>query len=212
MKVAVSILSMKENPKECVRKINKTNADYIHLDIMDGIFVSNSTWNIEEAENIISDNNKELDVHLMVHDLDKYINEFIRLKPKYITFHYEITKQIDKYITLLKENNIGCGISIKPDTDVSVLEPWLSYLDLVLIMSVEPGIGGQKFMNSSLDKISWLRHKREVYNANYLIEVDGGINDTTALQVKEAGADMVVSGSYITNGQNYQDKIDTLRK
>lgn len=212
MKVSVSILSIKDNIKENVKKLEYTTADYIHLDIMDGVFVSNKTWNIGEINDIVSNNNKPLDIHLMVSNLDKYINEFLKLKPRYITFHYEATNEINKYISILKENNIGVGLSIKPNTDISALKPYLPFLDLVLIMSVEPGLGGQKFIDSSLTKIKVLKELKNKNNYNYLIEVDGGINNETVSLVSDAGVDIVVSGSYITNSDNYEEMINNLKK
>ena len=211
MKVAVSILSIKDNIKEKLQKLEYTTADYIHLDIMDGKFVSNKTWDINEIKDIISSSDKPKDVHLMVQDLDNYIEDFSSINPEYITFHYEVTTDIKKYIDDLKSKNIKVGLSIKPDTDVSVLTPYLPYIDLVLVMSVEPGAGGQKFMDSSLEKIKLLsKHKKE-NNYSYVIEVDGGINNETVTFVKDEGADIVVSGSFITNSDNYQEKIDILK-
>ena len=212
MKVAVSILSIKENIKEAIAKLDNTCVDYIHLDIMDGIFVENKTWNIDEINTLVNDTKKSKDVHLMVQDLDKYIKDFSSLNPKFITFHCEATNDIMKYIHLLHDKKIGIGLSIKPSTDVSVLKPYLPYLDLVLVMSVEPGAGGQKFMESSLKKIEKLKELRIQDNYHYLIEVDGGINEETISLVKEAGADMVVSGSYITNSENYDEKIEIFKK
>lgn len=211
MKVAVSILSIKENIKQKLEELECTTADYIHLDIMDGEFVSNKTWNIEEINDIISFSKKPKDVHLMVDDLDKYIENFSSLNPDYITFHYEATQEVMKYITCLKNKHIKAGLSIKPDTDVSSLIPYLPYVDLVLVMSVEPGAGGQKFMDSSLEKITWLKGRKEKNGYSYIIEVDGGINDQTATLVKEAGADMVVSGSFITNSEDYKEKVEVLK-
>lgn len=212
MKVSVSILSVKDDIKECVRNLDKTDVDYIHLDIMDGKFVCNKTWDIEEIKNIISNTNKPLDVHLMVEDLDKYINDYVKLQPKYITFHLEATEDVSKYISILKQNNINVGLSIKPNTDVSSIEPWLPFVDLVLVMSVEPGMGGQKFMDNSLEKIRKLKDIKIINNYKYVTQVDGGINNETVSSVRDAGVDIVVSGSYIINDKNYQYNIDNLRK
>lgn len=212
MKVAVSILSVKENINETINKLDNTCVDYFHLDIMDGIFVENKTWDIENMNALLKGINKPKDVHLMVQDLDKYIKDFSTLNPDFITFHYEATNDIMKYIHLLHDKKIGIGLSIKPNTDISVLEPYLPFLDLVLVMSVEPGAGGQKFIESSLEKIQKLKELREQDDYHYLIEVDGGINDETIVLVNKAGADMVVSGSYITNSENYGERIENLKK
>lgn len=211
MKVAVSILSIKENIEENIEKLNQTTMDYLHLDIMDGEFVSNKTYDIEKSSLLASLTEKPKDVHLMVNDLDRYINDFSTLNPTFITFHFEATNDVGKYITLLKEKNIKVGISIKPDTDILVLEPYLKDLDLVLVMSVEPGAGGQMFMDSCLEKISWLKEQKLQKGYSYLIEVDGGINNETAVLVKQAGADMVVSGSFVTSSNDYQKQIEILQ-
>ena len=186
--------------------------DYFHLDIMDGDFVSNKTWNIDDIKLLMEDTKKPKDVHLMVTDLNKYIEEFSTLNPQFITFHYEATTDIYKYLNFLKSKKISVGISIKPDTDITQLKPYLKDIDLVLVMSVEPGAGGQKFQESSLKKISWLKQQREDNGYSYWIEVDGGINEQTVLMVKQAGADMVVSGSFVTNSIDYQEKVTILQK
>ena len=211
MKVSTSILSIKENLQENIQKLEQSTTDYIHLDIMDSIFVSNKTWNVEESKMLVKEMTKPLDIHLMVSDLDKYIEDFSLLNPVFITFHYEATLNIAKYISLLKEKGIKVGISIKPDTGVDVLKPFLKDIDLVLVMSVEPGLGGQKFLDSSLTKIKWLTEQRQNNGYNYLIEVDGGINEQTVELISEAGADIAVSGSFITNSLDYQKQIDTLK-
>lgn len=212
MKVAVSILSLKENIKESILKLDNTCVDYIHLDIMDGVFVENKTWDIEDINVLLNNTKKSKDIHLMVQHLDKYIKDFASLNPEFITFHYEATNDIMKYIHLLHDKKIGIGLSVKPNTDISVIEPYLPFLDLVLVMSVEPGKGGQKFMESSLEKIQKLKELRIKDNYHYLIEVDGGINDATISLVTKAGADIVVSGSYITNSENYEERIQKLKK
>lgn len=212
MKVAASILSIKEQIKENIEKLDQTNVDYLHLDIMDGLFVPNKTWSIDELKELLVGTNKPKDVHLMVWDINKYIEDFSILNPKFITFHYEATKDIFAPIHILKNKGIGVGMSIRPNTDVSEIYPYLRYLDLILVMSVEPGAGGQKFIDSTLSKIEKLRELKEKNGYSYIIEVDGGINDTTIDKVKIAGADMVVSGSYITNSENYQEKIEILKK
>lgn len=211
MKVSTSILSIKDNLPDKIKMIDKTDTDYIHLDIMDGVFVPNKTWKYTFVENLVNNLQTPLDVHLMVSNLDTYINEFSKLNPEYITFHLEATDNINRYINLIKLYNIKVGISIKPDTDVDLLEPYLKDIDLVLVMSVEPGAGGQKFIPNSIDKIKQLKKVKQLYNYNYVIEVDGGINGETILLVKEAGVDIVVSGSYITNNDNYELGISNLK-
>lgn len=203
MKISASILSIKDNIKENISKLTKTDIDYIHLDIMDGKFVSNITYSIDEVKEIIN-YDKKLDVHLMVEDIKKYVDDFKCLNPEFITFHYETNYDIMSLISYIKSLNIKVGISIKPETDVRVLDKYLSFIDLVLVMSVTPGAGGQKFMESSIDKIKYLKDKK----GNYLISVDGGINDET---IKLVDSDIVVAGSFITNG-DYEENIKKLKE
>lgn len=201
--IAVSILGIKEDKLNNYKKIDDTSCDFIHLDIMDGIFVENKVdfdFNYEF--------NKKLDIHLMVKNVEEYINKYKILNPDFITFHIEVEEDIDKLIKILKDNNIKVGISIKPNTDINLLNKYLPYIDLVLVMSVEPGRGGQKFIEESTNRINYLKNLREKNNYSYLIEVDGGINYDTIYKV--SNADIKVVGSYITNSDNYEEQIKTL--
>ena len=212
MQVACSILSIIEKNIDCKKKIdmiNETNADYLHLDIMDGKFVEAKTLVDDEMLELVHDIRKPFDIHLMVSNIESYIEAYRVLHPTYITFHFEATDNPSFWIKTLKEYGIGVGISIKPNTPVSVLEPYLKELDLVLIMSVEPGKGGQSFLESSIFKIQELNALRNQNGYHYQIEVDGGINADTIGKVKDA--DIAVSGSFITNAEDYQKQIDLLR-
>ena len=204
MKISASFLSIKDNIKENIVKLTNNDIDYLHLDIMDGKFVANIPWNILEIKNLIN-YHKPLDVHLMVKDVNKYIDDFKQLHPTYITVHYEVLDDVMAVINYIKKSNIKVGLSIKPNTDISLIIPYLKYIDLVLIMSVEPGLGGQKFIINSVDKIKKLKELK----GDFLIEVDGGINDSTINLVKDA--DIVVVGSYITSG-NYEERIKKLKE
>ncbi len=204
MKISASFLSIKDNLKENIAKLTKTDIDYLHLDIMDGRFVVNKTWDIEQIKNLIN-HNKPLDVHLMVDDVYKYIDQFQTLKPDYITFHYETNYDIMKVIEYIKQYGIKVGLSIKPKTTVEQIKPFLPYIDLVLVMSVEPGTGGQSFLLSAVDKINKLKEIGD----HFLIEVDGGINIDTIDLVKNA--DIIVVGSYITNG-DYEERIKNIKE
>jgi ribulose-phosphate 3-epimerase len=210
MKISASFLSIKENMLDNILKLDNTSIDYLHLDIMDGNFVSNKTWNIEEIKQFTKDTKKPLDVHLMVEDIFKYIDEYKTLNPAFITFHLEAAGEPLKVIKYLKDSNIKVGISVKPNTKISEIEPYLKYLDLVLVMSVEPGMGGQQFIPNSTNKIEELYQLRELNKYNYLIEVDGGINDETISYCKKA--DILVVGSYITGANDYQEQINRLQK
>ena len=193
---------------ENINKLTNCDIDYLHMDVMDGMFVSNKTMNFDELKDVLN-NNKPLDIHLMVKDVQKYIDEYKVLKPEFITFHYENDYDIMSLVMYLKQNNIKVGLSIKPNTKVEVLIPYLPFIDLVLVMSVEPGAGGQKFIEESTDKIDKLIELRENNNYDYLIEVDGGINIDTIEKVKNV--DIAVIGNYITSGE-YQERINNVKE
>lgn len=206
--LSVSILGIKENIKENIEKLDKLNIDYFHIDIMDGIFVPNKTWKYEEIKSYLNDTKKPKDVHLMVNNPKKYIKQYISLKPEIITFHYEATNNPLELIKYIQKYKIKAGISIKPDTKVEALKDILEYVDLVLVMSVEPGAGGQSYIENSTNKINELKDLKEKNKYNYLIEVDGGINDTT--KEKAQNADILVVGSFITTG-NYKEQIEKIQ-
>ena len=210
MKISASFLGIKENLKENIELLTNLDIDYLHLDVMDGDFVNNKTLPFEEIKQIIS-YNKPLDIHLMVSDAVKYIETYKLLNPKYITIHYELNNDpnfnLSNVIKKIKNYGIKVGISIKPQTSVDKLLPFLNEIDLVLVMSVEPGQGGQKFLPSSIWKIAQLAELKENKDYNYQISVDGGINEKTINQIKEA--DIAVIGSAITNG-NYQKNIENI--
>jgi len=211
VKVSTSLLSVnKDILIDSIKNLNETNTDFIHYDVMDGQFVNNTFFPNDEINIINKYVEKPLDVHLMVNDPTEYINFYKNLNPTYITIHYEIDNY-RKYINMIKENNIKVGISIKPNTPIEELYEILDEIDLVLIMSVEPGKGGQTFNEDSLIKIKKLRKYIDVNQLNTVIEVDGGINDITSKQCVSSGADILVCGSYITNSDDYQEQINKLR-
>lgn len=210
MKVSPSILSMDFSKKEEeIKKLNQTDAEFIHLDVMDGHFVSNTTFDEQFIKTINCD--KIYDTHLMIKEPLKQLHKYVPYT-KYLTFHYEAEERED-ILQYLKTRKDECliGLSIKPGTDVTVLDEMLPYLDLVLIMSVEPGKGGQKFMDSALQKLAYLADKKKVFGYKYLIEVDGGINEQTAKLVKGVGCEVVVAGSYVFSSSDYQTAIDKIR-
>ena len=204
--ISTSILSIKDNIKDNVLKLNNTDTTYIHLDIMDGLFVPNKTWEYNELKDILNDNTKPLDVHLMVSDVIKYIDEYCNLNPEYITFHLEAVNNVKEVIDYIHSKNIKVGISIKPNTDIQDLIPYLSDIDMVLLMSVEPGMGGQSFIDSSYERLNKLNELKSKYK--FLIEIDGGINESNIDTLN--GVDIAVVGSYITSSDNYQEQIDKL--
>lgn len=206
MKIAVSFLSIKDNIKEEVNKLDKLGIDYIHVDVMDNIFVPNKTMDIDGFKNILDGTLRPKDVHIMVSDVKKYVDDFSMLNPEYITYHYEANTNHMEMINYIKSKGIKVGLSIKPNTSVEEIKELLPYIDLVLVMSVEPGKGGQSFMESAVDKVNMLYELKKDYH--YVIEVDGGINLETSKLV--SNADILVVGSYITSG-NYEERIESLR-
>lgn len=213
MKIAPSILSVKieEYPK-VIKELENLDISYLHLDIMDGKFVPNSTYDAEEVKNIRKMTSMFLDTHLMIENPENYINSYINAGSDSITFHFEATTNVKKVIKMIKDKNLKCGISIKPKTNVDVLLPYLSEIDMVLVMSVEPGFGGQKFIDSALNKIKQLANLRMTNHYSYLIEVDGGINNETSKLCKNAGADIIVVGTYLMNSNNKKETIKELNK
>lgn len=197
MKVSVSILSSKIKASGITKKLDSTCADYIHLDIMDGKFTENKTWTLSEVKKIISYSTLPLDVHLMVNNPEKYIEEYAMMNTSYLTFHYEAVKDVEEMINKVKEYGLKVGVSICPDTNVEVLFPYLNQIDQVLVMSVVPGKSGQSFIETSPEKIRKLKEEILKQNTKTIISVDGGINNETGLLCKEAGVDMLVSASYI---------------
>ncbi len=187
-----------------------SQAKWIHFDVMDGLFVSNTTYDHDMLTKIKKVSNQFFDVHLMIVEPEKYYKKYIDNGADNITFHYEATNDALSLIKAIKENNVMAGISIKPDTNVEELDKLLPFLDLILIMSVEPGKGGQKFMENSLDKLSYLDKERKDKNFKYLLEVDGGINIDTAKLVKKVGCDVIVVGSYIFNQTDRNKMIKEL--
>ena len=206
MKLSVSILNSKDKNKT-ITKLNNSNIDYYHIDVMDGIFVSQKAMPLEEISQIISITNKPLDVHLMVDDPLKYIEYLGKIDlVTYITFHLEINKEIMRLISQIKAYNKKVGLSIKPNTNLDLLKPYLPYIDLILIMTVEPGCGGQTFLTSSIDRI--LIIKQMVKNYNIKLEVDGGMNDNTIKLISDV--DIAVVGSYITTSDDPLGQIEKL--
>ncbi len=212
MKVGVSFLTRKEDLETTISKIDESNADYIHVDMMDGIFVHDANYTVSEIKKMFKKTNKKLDVHMMMCSPNKYVKEFAKMSNvEYLTLHYESHRRPIDVINMIRHTSLKVGIAINPETKVSHIVPLLNHIDQVLVMSVKPGKGGQKFMDEILYKIETLKDIREENGYHYVINVDGGINEETAKLVKEAGADMVVAGSYVCLSDDYNEKIESLR-
>lgn len=203
MKLSISLLSIK-NRLEFIKKINDYDIDYIHIDVMDNTFTNNVAYSIEEINEINKISNKKLDIHLMVNDPIKYINSFNNMNIEYIIFHVEIDKDINNLINTVHGMGYKCGLAINPNTNIDVLEQYINNIDLILVMSVMPGYGGQLFINSIYNKLESLRNKYK----NITISVDGGINQDNIYKLSSL-VDMVVIGSYLST--ETKEKIDMIR-
>ena len=194
-----------------IKRLNEANPDYLHLDVMDGNFVPNISFGPSIIKSIKPLTDILFDVHLMITNPDKYLNVFKDAGASILTYHYETNLDHNKMIDDIHNLNMKAGLSIKPATSVKEIVPYLEKLDLVLVMSVEPGFGGQEFDPSAIEKIKWLKEYKLTHNLNYEIEVDGGINEITGKLCKDAGADVLVSGSYIFKAVNRKEKIELLK-
>ena len=209
MKVSTSFLSSKDILR-CVYYLNLTDTDYIHVDFIKGKFVKGKEIPFRKLKKIPKYTSKRLDVHLMTEKLDKYIPKFSMLNCGYITFHIEATKNPEKYIKLIHTYGIKCGIAINPNTDIKDLLPYLDIIDLVLVMGVNPGYGGQEYIVEVNKKLKKLRDYLDKEKLNVIVSVDGGINDNILPKISKY-TDMVVAGSFVTRSKNYQEQINILR-
>ena len=212
--IAPSILSADFlNLEKEIKDVHEGGAKFLHFDVMDGHFVPNISFGAPILKCISKNKLLFNDVHLMIDNPQKYAIDFIKAGADLITFHYEAmhsNEEIIDFVNFLKSNDVKAGLSIKPNTKVEQIKEFLPLIDLVLVMSVEPGFGGQKFNEIALDKIETLDKIRRQNDFKYLIEVDGGINKETGLLCKTKGADVLVAGSYIYNKDNRKEAIDSL--
>jgi len=218
VEVSTSILTVeKEGAIQKFYNLETAHTDYYHIDVMDGKFVEKNTTEImkEYSETIKQISNLPLDVHLMVEDVEKYINEYAPMQPNIITFHYEAVKnkeELLKLINKIKKSNIKVGVSVKPGTNIEEVYEILPYIHMVLVMTVEPGKGGQKLIPETLEKIKILKQYLADNNLEIDIEADGGINKETIEKVREAGVDIIVAGSAIVNTDDYEKAIQELKR
>ena len=195
------------NLEHDTKMIDRSAAEWVHIDVMDGVFVPNISFGFPVMKPIRKATSKVLDVHLMIVEPEKYVKRFVEAGADYVTFHYEATEQIDHCIDEIHKAGAKAGISIKPATPASVLKDILSKVELVLVMSVEPGFGGQSFMPDSLDKVRELVAMREEQGLDFLIEIDGGISSKNAGEVFAAGVDAVVAGSAVFGAADPEAEI-----
>ncbi len=208
-KVSVSILDCDfQNLDSEINKINKSISDYIHIDIMDGSFVKRNTKSLFDINKIKSLSKIPLDIHLMVDNPLDEIEVYSKMNPEIISFHIENNENVEKCIELIKLKNSLVGLAINPDTELSTITPYLNYIDIILVMSVYPGKGGQNFIEDTYEKIQQLEKLKE--EKKFKISVDGGVNNTNSTNLKISGADILVSGSFLIKSSNLNNAIKSL--
>ena len=212
MLVAPSILSADfGNLEKEIKSICEAGCDLVHVDVMDGYFVPNLTIGPVVVEPVSKASTKPLDIHLMVENNSFFVDLFAPLKPKYLSFHIESEKHPHRLIQKIRSLGISPAITLNPHTKVEDIEYLLEDLDMVLLMSVNPGFGGQKFIPSVIEKVKKLKELIKKKNPNCLIEVDGGVSDKNIKELKDAGVDVVVAGSFVFGSGDYKKAIDSLK-
>lgn len=200
------------NLQRDLEMINNSEADWFHIDIMDGVFVPNISYGMPVLKAIAKHAKKTIDVHLMIVDPDRYVKEFAELGSDILTVHYEACTHLHRTIQAIKVEGMKAGVALNPHTNVDLLKDIIKDIDLVLIMSVNPGFGGQSFIENTYNKVKQLKAIIENAGAQTLIEVDGGVTDKNAAQLTKAGADILVAGSYVFKASNQLETIKGLKE
>ena len=211
-KIAPSILAADfGNLSRDCEIIDKSNADWLHLDVMDGLFVPNISFGMPIVSSIRKITKKPLDVHLMIIKPERYIDKFIEIGSDILTVHIEATMEMDNILDKIKKSSIKSGIAINPDTPINKLEDYINKVDLVCLMGVNAGFGGQKFIEKTFDRLIELKGLINLKDSSTLIEIDGGVDNFNSQKLKSLGADILVAGSYIFKSQDINNAIDSLK-
>jgi ribulose-phosphate 3-epimerase len=211
--IAPSVLAADfANLQRDIQMINKSDADWFHIDIMDGVFVPNISFGMPVLEAITRHTKKTIDVHLMIVDPDRYIKTFAQLGANILTVHYEACTHLHRTLQAIKAEGMQAGVALNPHTNIDLLEDVINDIDMVCIMSVNPGFGGQSFIENTYSKIEKLKALINRKNAKTIIEIDGGVTDKNAVQLVNAGADVLVAGNFVFKAENPTETIAGLKK